>query len=129
MIHRALFGSIERFFGVLVEHYAGAFPTWLSPVQVRILPVAASHEDYASEVVAELMRRGVRADMVGAHDPLGKSIRSSKMDKVPYVLVVGDDDVAHRTVGVNAREAEVERDVPLETFAARIDAELGSTRI
>ena len=129
MIHRALFGSIERFFGVLVEHYAGAFPTWLSPVQVRILPVAASHEHYASEVVAELMRRGVRADMVEAQDPLGKRIRSSKMDKVPYVLVVGDDDVAHRTVGVNAREAEVERDVPLETFAARIDAELGSTRI
>jgi len=129
MIHRALFGSIERFFGVLVEHYAGAFPTWLSPVQVRILPVAASHEDYASDVVAELARRGVRADMVEAHDPLGKRIRSSKMDKVPYVLVVGDDDVAHRTVGVNAREAEVERDVPLETFAARIHAELGSTRI
>ncbi|MFM7127229.1 MAG: threonine--tRNA ligase [Actinomycetota bacterium] len=129
MIHRALFGSIERFFGVLVEHYAGAFPTWLSPVQVRILPVAASHEHYASEVVAELMRRGVRADMVEAQDPLGKRIRSSKMDKVPYVLVVGDDDVAHRTVGVNAREAEVERDVPLETFAARIDAELGTTRI
>ncbi|MGA0879549.1 MAG: threonine--tRNA ligase, partial [Ilumatobacteraceae bacterium] len=94
MIHRALFGSIERFFGVLVEHYAGAFPTWLSPVQVRILPVAEGHEEYAAEVLATLVAGGIRAEVVEANDPLGKRIRASKMDKVPYVLVVGDDDVA-----------------------------------
>lgn len=129
MIHRALFGSIERFFGVLVEHYAGAFPTWLSPVQVRILPVAESHEAYAAEVLKNLIDHGLRAEVVEANDPLGKRIRSSKMEKVPYVLVVGDDDVAHRTVGVNARESDVERDVPVDDFVARLDVELRSTRL
>jgi threonyl-tRNA synthetase len=129
MIHRALFGSIERFFGVLVEHYAGAFPTWLSPVQVRILPVAQSHEEYALEVLAVLKDRGIRVEVVEANDPLGKRIRSSKMEKVPYVLVVGDEDIAHRTVGVNAREAEVERDVSVEDFVARLNNELRSTNI
>lgn len=128
MIHRALFGSIERFFGVLVEHYAGAFPTWLSPVQVRILPVAQSHEEYANEVLQTLVGAGIRAEMVEANDPLGKRIRSSKMEKVPYVLVVGDDDVAQRTVGVNARDADVERDVSLEAFVGRVEADLSATR-
>ena len=129
MIHRALFGSIERFFGVLVEHYAGAFPTWLSPVQVRILPVAQSHEDYALEVQAVLKSQGIRVEVMEANDPLGKRIRSSKMEKVPYVLVVGDEDIAHRTVGVNARDAEVERDVNLDDFVARLNDELRSTNI
>ncbi|MFM1751503.1 MAG: threonine--tRNA ligase [Actinomycetota bacterium] len=129
MIHRALFGSIERFFGVLVEHYAGAFPTWLSPVQVRILPVAQSHEDYALEVQAVLKSQGIRVEVMEANDPLGKRIRSSKMEKVPYVLVVGDEDIAHRTVGVNARDAEVERDVNLDDFVARLNNELRSTDI
>jgi len=129
MIHRALFGSIERFFGVLVEHYAGAFPTWLSPVQVRILPVAETHEEYASEVLRSLTANGLRAEVVEANDPLGKRIRNSKMEKVPYVLVVGDDDVAHGTVGVNARESDVERDVPLEDFVNRLNDELLGTQV
>src|SRR5690606_19752903 len=101
MLHRALFGSIERFFGVLLEHYAGAFPTWLAPLQVRVLPVATAHEDYAAAVTAALTAAGVRVDQVAADDALGKRIRASKLDKLPYILVVGDDDVAHRTVGVN----------------------------
>ena len=120
MLHRALFGSIERFFGVLVEHYAGAFPAWLAPVQVRVLPVAEAHHDYASEVVAHLEQFDVRVDLVEATDPLGKRIRAAKMDKIPYVLVVGDEDVSHRTVGVNPRGSDVERDVPLTEFADRV---------
>ncbi|MFZ9383090.1 MAG: threonine--tRNA ligase, partial [Ilumatobacteraceae bacterium] len=120
MLHRALFGSIERFFGVLVEHYAGAFPTWLAPVQVRVLPVAESHADYAREVVSDLTSRGLRVEVVEASDPLGKRIRNAKMEKIPYVLVVGDDDTARRTVGVNPRGADVERDVPLDAFTARV---------
>ena len=103
MLHRALMGSIERFFGVLVEHYAGAFPTWLAPVQVRVLPVATPHEEYALEVVDRLRSAGARVDMVAADDGLGKRIRNGKVEKLPYVLVVGDDDVASRTVGVNVR--------------------------
>ncbi|MGA0153991.1 MAG: threonine--tRNA ligase, partial [Ilumatobacteraceae bacterium] len=82
MLHRALFGSIERFFGVLVEHYAGAFPAWLAPVQVRVLPVAEAHHDYASEVVAHLEQFDVRVDLVEATDPLGKRIRAAKFDKI-----------------------------------------------
>jgi threonyl-tRNA synthetase len=120
MLHRALFGSIERFFGVLVEHYAGAFPAWLAPVQVRVLPVAEAHHDYASEVVAHLEQFDVRVDLVEASDPLGKRIRAAKLDKIPYVLVVGDEDVSHRTVGVNPRGSDVERDVPLTEFADRV---------
>jgi len=120
MLHRALFGSIVRFFGVLVEHYAGAFPAWLAPVQVRVLPVAEAHHDYASEVVAHLEQFDVRVDLVEATDPLGKRIRAAKLDKIPYVLVVGDEDVSHRTVGVNPRGSDVERDVPLTEFADRV---------
>ncbi|MED5299083.1 MAG: threonine--tRNA ligase, partial [Actinomycetota bacterium] len=93
MLHRALFGSIERFFGVLLEHYAGAFPTWLAPVQVRVLPVAAAHEDYARSVEDQLSAAGVRVDRVDANDGLGKRIRAAKLEKLPYVLVVGDDDI------------------------------------
>jgi len=120
MLHRALFGSIERFFGVLVEHYAGAFPAWLAPVQVRVLPVAEAHHDYASEVVAHLEQFDVRVDLVEASDPLGKRIRAAKLDKIPYLLVVGDEDVSNRTVGVNPRGSDVERDVPLTEFADRV---------
>jgi threonyl-tRNA synthetase len=104
MIHRALFGSVERFFGVLVEHYAGAFPTWLAPVQATVLPVADRHDEYGAKLVARLRSTGIRADLVDGHaGALGARIRRTKQEKVPYVLVVGDDDVAHDTLGVNAR--------------------------
>jgi len=124
MIHRALFGSVERFFGVLVEHYAGAFPTWLAPVQVEVLPVAATHLSYASEVADSLRSAGFRVEVSPAELPLGKRVRNAKVAKVPYVLVVGDDDAAASTVGVNTRGADrPERDVPLEVFAARLASE------
>jgi threonyl-tRNA synthetase len=123
MIHRALMGSIERFFGVLLEHYAGALPTWLSPVQARVLPVAAAHEEYASKVLARLESEGFRADRVDATDQLGRRIRAAKLEKIPYVLVVGDADVAAGTLGVNPRGGEVHRDVPLEDFVADLRSE------
>jgi threonyl-tRNA synthetase len=127
MLHRALFGSVERFFGVLIEHYAGAFPTWLAPVQVRVLPVATAHEEYADKVTARVRDAGGRADVVGAGDPLGKRIRAAKLEKLPYVLVVGGDDVAAGTVGVNPRGGEVERGVDLEQFVERFADELRVT--
>jgi threonyl-tRNA synthetase len=126
MLHRALFGSVERFFGVLLEHYAGAFPTWLAPLQARVLPVAEAHEAYAESVVARLRAEGMRADMVDATDQLGKRIRAAKLDKIPYVLVVGDTDVSASTLGVNPRGGEVERDVPLDAFVDRLHAEIGA---
>ncbi len=125
MIHRALMGSIERFFGVLVEHYAGAFPVWLAPVQARVLPVADEHGDYAAEVVSALRSAGVRVDLVAADDPLGKRVRNGKVEKIPYVLVVGGDDVAARSLGVNKRGADgVERGVGLDEFIVRIAGEI-----
>ena len=124
MLHRALFGSIERFFGVLIEHYAGAFPTWLSPEQVRVLPVALAHDAYAQQVVAQMKAAGLRVDIDHADEQLGKRIRNAKTSKVPYVLVVGDDDVAHGTVGVNPRGGEVERDITVTEFLERIAREV-----
>ena len=124
MLHRALFGSVERFFGVLLEHYAGAFPTWMSPLQARVLPVADAHEPYAQEVVAKLKAAGLRVDLIDSSDQLGKRIRAAKLDKIPYVLVVGDDDVANTTLGVNPRGGDVERNVPLDEFVRRVLAEI-----
>jgi len=124
MIHRALFGSVERFFGVLLEHFAGAFPVWLAPVQVQVLPVAAGHGDYATSVCERLRTEGFRVEMIEADEPLGRRIRQAKVEKLPYVLVVGDDDVAAGTLGVNARGNEVERDVAIDTFVARLHADV-----
>ena len=124
MLHRALFGSVERFFGVLVEHYAGAFPTWMAPLQARVLPVAAAHQAYADAVAARLRAEGFRVDVDDANDQLGKRIRTAKLEKTPYVLVVGDDDVAGNTVGVNPRGDEVERGVGVDEFVARLHAEI-----
>ncbi len=127
MLHRALFGSIERFFGVLTEHYAGAFPTWLAPEQVRVLPVAATHDEYADSVVKQLKAAGFRVDIDYADEPLGKRIRNGKTSKVPYVLVVGDSDVEGGTVGVNPRGGEVDRDVPVATFIANLRTEVSES--
>jgi threonyl-tRNA synthetase len=124
MLHRALFGSVERFFGVLLEHYAGALPTWLAPVQVRLLPVATAHEEYAAQLRAQMHAAGIRVDIVHADDQLGKRIRNAKLEKLPYVLVVGDDDVANTTVGVNPRGGEVERDVAVGEFIERVSGEV-----
>jgi threonyl-tRNA synthetase len=128
MLHRALFGSIERFFGVLVEHYAGAFPAWLAPVQVRVLPVSEAHEGYARRVADELEAAGARVDLVGADDGLGKRIRAAKLEKLPYVLVVGDEDVGAHTVGVNPRGGEVVRGVALDDFVADLRREVDDAR-
>ncbi|HEX7522316.1 MAG TPA: threonine--tRNA ligase [Acidimicrobiia bacterium] len=127
MIHRALFGSVERFFGILVEHYAGAFPTWLAPVQVVVLPVADRHHAYAFRVADRLKAEGARVDLVDAHaDTLGARVRDAKLQKVPYVLVTGDDDAEHGTVGVNRRGSEqAERGVKLDAFTAEL---AGATR-
>ncbi len=126
MIHRALFGSIERFFGVLVEHYAGAFPLWLAPVQVVVLPVADRHDSYAFRIADRLRTEGYRAELIdGSTAALGARIRRAKVEKVPYILVVGDSDGEHGTVGVNRRGSdEPERDVPVDAFIERLAAEV-----
>ncbi|HVJ96669.1 MAG TPA: threonine--tRNA ligase [Acidimicrobiia bacterium] len=126
MIHRALFGSIERFFGVLVEHYAGAFPAWLAPVQATVLPVSDRHDDYGCRVVDRLKAEGFRAELVdGSSGALGNRIRTSKTEKIPYILVVGDSDVENGTVGVNKRGTDdPERDVTVDEFVLRLAADV-----
>ncbi len=118
MIHRALLGSVERFVGVLVEHYAGAFPMWLSPVQTAIVPVADRHADYAYEVADALKAGGVRVEVDDADETVGEKIRRAITQKTPAILVVGDDDVQNRTVGLRLREDEGEqRGLPLDQVA------------
>ncbi len=125
MIHRALFGSVERFFAILLEHYAGALPTWLSPLQVAVLPVADPHDGYALSVADACRRAGLRVEVDGAGDALGARIRARKLEKIPYILVVGDDDVAAGTVGVNRRGSDrPERGVPLAQLVDEVRTEI-----
>ena len=127
MIHRALFGSVERFMAILIEHYAGNLPTWMAPEQVRVLGVRDDHDDYAYEVAGQLKADGVRVVVEAANEPLGARIRRAKLEKVPYILVVGDDDVANGTLGINARGAnDPERGVKVETFLARLRDEIAA---
>jgi len=128
MIHRALFGAVERFFAILLEHYAGAFPTWLAPVQVAVLPVADRHAPYASRLTDRLRAEGFRAEEHDAHsDSLGARIRRAKGEKVPYVLVVGDEDADAGTVGVNRRGSEApERGIAVDDFIEQLSAEVAA---
>jgi threonyl-tRNA synthetase len=115
MIHSAKFGSVERFIGVLVEHYAGAFPGWLSPVQVTVVPVADRHNDYAAEVASTLGEAGLRVHVDVTDETVGEKIRRAITQKHPAVLVVGDNDVERHSVGVRLRGDDTERrGVPLD---------------
>jgi threonyl-tRNA synthetase len=127
MIHRALFGSVERFMAILLEHYAGNMPTWLCPEQVRVLGVRDDHDAYAIYVAETLALEGVRAGVEGANEPLGARIRKAKLEKIPYILVVGDDDVEKATLGVNARGSnDPERGVSVAEFRARLLEEIAT---
>jgi threonyl-tRNA synthetase len=130
MIHRALFGAIERFFAILLEHYAGAFPSWLAPVQVSVLPVADRHHPYALRIADRLRADGFRVELLDAHDDtLGARVGRAKREKVPYVLVVGDEDVDRGTVGVNARGTDrPERGVAVDAFVTRLATEVAERR-
>ena len=125
MIHRALFGTVERFMAILIEHHAGNLPTWLAPEQVIVVPVRDDHEDYAHEVRTALASQGVRVGVEPASEPLGARVRKAKLSKIPYILVVGDDDVASETVGVNRRGSDTpERGIGIEDFVLRIVTEI-----
>ncbi len=120
MVHRALLGSLERFFGILVEHYGGAFPVWLSPEQVRVIPVADRHLDYARQVERRLRKARVRVKVDGAPQRMQAKIRDAQLEKVPYMLVVGDKDVAAESVSVRLRSGKDLGLIGLEDFVAQI---------
>ncbi|MBI5003728.1 threonine--tRNA ligase [Candidatus Kaiserbacteria bacterium] len=123
VIHRAPLGTHERFIGFLIEHYAGAFPTWLSPVQVKILPVSEKHADYAAEILKQLQTADIRAE-VDDTDSLGKRIRAAKMQKVPYVIVVGDKEVEQKNLTIEGRAGKWEKTPSVEEFITEISKEI-----
>lgn len=120
MIHRALMGSIERFVGILIEHYAGALPGWLAPVQATIVPVADRHVAYAAEVAERLRAEGLRVEVDAADDTVGEKIRRAITQKHPAVLVVGDSDVADQTAGLRLRGEQERRGVDLDEVASSL---------
>ncbi|KWR72590.1 threonine--tRNA ligase [Arthrobacter sp. W1] len=120
MIHAAKFGSIERFLGVLTEHYAGAFPAWLSPVQVRAIPVAEAFNGYLEEVVAKLKAQGVRVELDDSSDRFPKKIRNASKDKIPFVLIAGGEDADANAVSFRFRDGSQENQVPIDDAVARI---------
>jgi threonyl-tRNA synthetase len=120
MIHRALMGSIERFFAILLEHYAGAFPVWLAPVQVVGVPVAEEYYDYLDDIAARLIREGVRAEVDHSDDRMQKKIRTHTTHKVPLQLIAGEQDRAAGTVSFRFRDGTQENGVPVEDAVRRI---------
>jgi threonyl-tRNA synthetase len=120
MIHRALFGSIERFFGVLTEHYAGAFPPWLAPVQVVAIPIAERHDDYLRGVADRLRAHGVRVEVDVSDDRMQKKIRNAQTHKVPFMLIAGDRDVEEGAVSFRYRSGDQDNGVPVADAVTRI---------
>jgi threonyl-tRNA synthetase len=126
MIHRALFGSIERFFGILTEHYAGAFPPWLAPVQVVGIPISDAHVDYLENVATRLREHGIRVEVDTSDDRMQKKIRNAQRQKVPYMLLAGDDDVAAGAVSFRYRNGEQKNGVPVVDAIAEITGAIAS---
>ena len=126
MIHRVVFGSIERFIGILTEHFAGAFPTWLAPVQVKLLPIADRHCDYLKAVENKLEERGIRCEIDDRSEKIGFKIRSAQMEKIPYMLVAGDKDIENGTVSVRSRKEGEQGAMSVDEFADMIEKEIKS---
>ena len=122
MVHRALYGSVERFFGVLIEHYAGAFPLWLAPVQVGIVPISERHVDYAKKIQSQLQNAGLRVELDARNEKMNAKIRDLTMQKIPYVLVVGDKEAESESVSVRTRGKGDEGSMPFADFLARTQA-------
>jgi threonyl-tRNA synthetase len=118
MVHRALLGSIERFFGILVEHYAGAFPVWLAPVQVKMIPIVDDHVPYAESVAEELRAAGLRVEVDDSSDRMGAKIRNAQMEKVPYMLIVGGREIENEEVNLRLRNEEVKGAMSVDAFIA-----------
>jgi threonyl-tRNA synthetase len=120
MIHRALFGSIERFFGVLTEHYSGAFPPWLAPVQAIAIPVADTYNDYLFGVVAQLKKAGIRADIDSSDDRMQKKVRNAQLQKIPFMLIAGEEDMQAGAVSIRYRNGDQKNGLPIADVIAEI---------
>ncbi|MEJ0021940.1 MAG: threonine--tRNA ligase [Candidatus Doudnabacteria bacterium] len=123
-IHRVIYGSLERFIGILIEHYAGAFPVWLSPVQVKILPITEKQNKYAETVLKELKENGIRVELDDRNESVGKKIRDAEMEKVPYMLIVGEKEVAAKSVAVRARNQKDLGAMKTDKFIKKVSGEI-----
>ena len=124
MLHRVVFGSIERFIGILIEHYAGAFPTWLAPVQVKLLPIADNHKQYAEKLKSELEKNGIRVELDDRQEKIGYKIREAQLQKIPYMLVLGDKEVEANAVGVRSRKDGDIGQMKLQDFIEKVQKEV-----
>ncbi len=129
MIHRVAYGSIERFIGILIEHFAGAFPTWLAPVQAVVIPVSEAHKDYAYEVSKKLNAAGIRVKVDDRNEKMGYRIRENQLQKVPYMLVVGDKEIEDGAVSVRARKENLEGAMPVQEYIDYVIAEIKERRL
>ncbi len=125
-IHRAIFGSFERFIGILTEHFAGAFPTWLAPVQARVLPISEKHAVYAQSVFSRMREARIRVELDDRNEKLGYRIRDAQLRKVPYMLVVGEREAQAGTASLRRRTGEDLGAVPVDRIVAELAAEIGS---
>ncbi len=123
MIHAAIMGSIERFLSIIIEHFAGDFPVWLSPIQARVIPIADRHREYAEKILNMLKENNVRADMASSGETLGKNIREGELEKIPYLLIVGDREIETKSVNVRERHKKETSTVSVEKFIERIKKE------
>jgi threonyl-tRNA synthetase len=126
MVHRALMGSVERFFGVLIEHYGGAFPFWIAPVQAVIIPITDRHREYAEQVQQRLVAVGLRPEVDDSHNRMQAKIRNAQLQKVPYMLIIGDKEQAADAVAVRMRSGEDLGAMPVDDFLARAQAEVAA---
>lgn len=127
VIHRAIFGSIDRFLGILIEHFGGAFPVWLAPVQVKIIPVSNQiHESYANRVYAQLIQAGLRAEVDFREEKMGLKIREAKIKKIPYILVVGDNEIEAQAVNVRKFGVDHSEEIPYTTFIEKVCEEVSN---
>ena len=126
MVHRALLGSLERFFGILVEHYGGAFPVWLAPVQVEVIPIADRHLDYARQVAGELREEGLRVEVDERNERMNLKIREAQLAKIPYMLIAGDAEVQSSTVSLRLQNGENLKGQSLAAFKDRVRAAIMS---
>jgi threonyl-tRNA synthetase len=129
MVHRALLGSLERFFGVLVEHYAGAFPVWLSPVQVMLIPIADRHVEYARSVAEQLQANDLRVEVDDSGERMQAKIRDAQMQKIPYMLVIGDREMEAEQVNLRMRDGNVPGAMPVEDFVALAQEAVAEKRL
>ena len=129
MIHRVVFGSIERFIGIITEHFAGAFPMWLAPVQVKFLPVADRHLDYVNKIKEQFENAGIRCEVDDRSEKVGFKIRNAQLEKVPYMILAGDKDIENGTISIRSRKNGDEGACTVEEFIKRAKEEVANKSI